>query len=57
MRLKGRLPTFIANSLSGRDFNVSVNSTYSEIQEQEMGVPQGSIISVTLFSIKVNILA
>ena len=38
-------------------FNVRVNSTYSEIQEQEMGVPQGSILSVTLFSIKINSLA
>ena len=33
------------------------NSTYSDIQEQEMGVPQGSILSVTLFSIKINSLA
>jgi hypothetical protein len=30
------------------------NLTYSDIQEQEMGVPQGSILSVTLFSIKIN---
>ena len=27
------------------------------MQEQEMGVPQGSILSVTLFSIKINSLA
>jgi hypothetical protein len=38
-------------------FNVRVNSTYSDIQEQEMGVPKGSILSVTLFSIKINNLA
>ena len=37
--------------------NVRVNSTYSEIQEQEMGVPQGNILSVTLFSFKINSLA
>ena len=37
-----------------REFNVRVNSTYSDIQEQEMGVPQGSILSVTLFSIIIN---
>jgi hypothetical protein len=37
--------------------NVRVNSTYSDIQEQEMRVPQGSIFSVTLFSIKINSLA
>jgi hypothetical protein len=39
------------------EFNVRVNSTYSDIQEQEMGVPQGSILSVTLFSIQINSLA
>jgi hypothetical protein len=50
--LKGNLSTFISNFLSDRAFNVGVNSTYSDIQEQEMGVPQGSILSVTLFSIK-----
>ena len=37
--------------------NVRVNATYSDIQEQEMRVPQGSIFSVTLFSIKINSLA
>ena len=55
--LKGNLPTFISNFLSDREFNVRVNSTYSDIQEQEMGVPHGSIRSVTLFSIKINSLA
>ena len=57
MGLKGKLPNFISNFLSDREFNVRVNSTYSDIQEQEMGVPQGSILSVTLFSIKINSLA
>jgi hypothetical protein len=36
---------------------VRVNSTYSGIQDQEMGVPERSILSVTLFSIKINSLA
>ena len=44
MGLTGKLPNFISNFLS-------------DIQEQEMGVPQGSILSVTLFSIKINSLA
>jgi hypothetical protein len=48
---------FIFLLLSDREFNVRVNSTYSDIQEQEMGVPQGSILSVTLLSIKINSLA
>jgi hypothetical protein len=57
MGLKAKLPNFISNFLSDREFNVGVNSTYSDNQEQEMGVPQGSILSVTLFSIKINSLA
>ena len=57
MGLKGKLPNFISNFLSDTEFTVRVNSTYSDIQEQEMGVPQGSILSVTLFSIKINSLA
>ena len=52
--LKGNLPNFISNFLSDRHFNVRVNSTFSDEYDQEMGVPQGSILSVTLFSIKIN---
>ena len=32
-----------------------MGSTLSELHEQEMGVPQGSILSLALFSIKINI--
>ena len=46
--LRGRIPVFIFKCLS---------STLSDPFEQEMGVPQGSILSVTLFSLKINILA
>ena len=49
--LKGRLPNFIINFLSNRHFKVRVGSTLSDLQDQEEGVPQGSILSVTLFSI------
>ena len=52
--LKGRLPTFVRNFLSKRAFNVRVGSTLSEAHNQEQGVPQGSILSVTLFSLKRN---
>ena len=38
MGLKGMLPNFISNFLSDREFNVRVNSTYSDIQEQEIAV-------------------
>ena len=57
MGLKGKLFIFISNFLSDREFNVRVNSTYSDIQEQEIGVPQGSILSVTLLGIQINSLA
>ena len=52
--LKGRLPHFIDNFLSNRNFKVHVGTTLSDLQGQEEGVPQGSILSVTLFSIKIN---
>jgi len=52
--LKGRLPSFISSFLSDREFKVRVGSTLSDLHEQEMGVPQGSILSVTLFNIKIN---
>lgn len=54
MGLRGRLPTFISNFLSNREFRVRVGSTLSDAQPQEMGVPQGSILSVTLFIVKIN---
>ena len=31
-----------------------MGSTFSDSHPQEMGVPQGSILSVTLFSVKIN---
>ena len=52
--LKGRLPNFIDNFLSDRKFKVRVGTTLSDLEGQEEGVPQGSILSVTLFSIKIN---
>ena len=52
--LKGRLPNFIWNFLSDRSFNVRIGSTLSDTFEQEQGVPQGSILSPTLFNIKIN---
>ena len=51
--LKGRLPHFIDNFLSNRNFKVRVGTTLSDLQGQE-GVPKGCILSVTLFSIKIN---
>lgn len=52
--LRGRLPVFISAFLNERYFRVRVGNTLSGRREQEMGVPQGCILSVTLFSIKIN---
>ena len=35
-------------------FKVRVGATLSDLTKQEMGVPQGSILSVTLFGLKIN---
>ena len=52
--LKGRLPVFIKSFLADRSMQVRVGSTLSDQFEQAQGVPQGSILSTTLFNIKIN---
>ena len=54
MGLRGRLPNFIKAFLTDRKFQVRIGTTLSDIQKQEEGVPQESILSVTLFNIKIN---
>ena len=51
------MPIFITKFLENRNFKVRLGSTFSDVFDQEMGVPQGSILSVTLFSHKINSLA
>ncbi|KAG1680025.1 RNA-directed DNA polymerase from mobile element jockey [Nymphon striatum] len=52
--LRGRMPIFIKHFLTNRKFRVRVGTTFSDYFDLEMGVPQGSILSVTLFSLKIN---
>lgn len=52
--LRGRLPLFISSFLTNRQFQVRLGSVLSDFFSQEMGVPQGSILSVTLFILKIN---
>ena len=54
--LRNRLPLFIENFLKNRQFHVRLGSSSSDLFDQEMGVdqPQGTILSVTLFGLKIN---
>ena len=52
--LRGRLPTFIENFLAHRAMLVQVSSSLSDYYDQDQGVPQGGVLSTTLFSIKIN---
>ena len=52
--IRGRLAYLISAFLNEHQFRVRVGDTFSNPHKQEMGVPQGSILSFTLFSIKIN---
>ena len=52
--LRGNLPVFISNYLHKREFRVKLGSVLSDSFVQENGVPQGGILSVTLFGLKIN---
>ena len=52
--LRGRLPVLLRDFLSGRVFRVRVGSTLSAPRVQEEGVPQGSVLSVSLFAVAIN---
>ena len=52
--LRGHLPIYIQNFLTDRYFRVRIGNLLSDQYPQELGVPQGSILSPTLFNIKIN---
>ena len=52
--LRGRLPNFIKSFLLDRQFLVWIGSTFTNLYKQEERVLQGSILSVTLFNIRIN---
>ena len=52
--LRGRMPEFVGKFLTDESFHVRVGSCLSDAFTQEMGVPQGSILSVTLFLLQIN---
>ena len=53
---RGHLPTFTDGFLSNQLFKFRAGSTLSDRYEQEMDVPQGSILSAVLFSLTFMIL-
>ena len=56
--LRGNLPIFIQNFLTERTFNILLLGTlYSDTFDHEEGVPQGAILSTTLFNVKLNDIA
>lgn len=52
--LRGNMPIFISNFLTNRSFRVKLRSVFSSQFGQEAGVPQGSMLSVTLFGLRIN---
>lgn len=54
---RGRILGIIKSYLEMRTFRVKLGSTFSRVFLQENGVPQGGVLSVTLFIIKMNSIA
>ena len=51
---RGHLPLFLSNFLASRTFSVDLRGARSSSFEQHEGVPQGSVLSTTLFLLAVN---
>ncbi|XP_075167662.1 uncharacterized protein LOC142239777 [Haematobia irritans] len=52
--IKGNMAAFISNFLKDRTFCCLIGNTYSNYFNLENGVPQGSVLSVTLFLHAIN---
>lgn len=52
--INGHTLEFIINFLQNRKFIVSSNNEMSRERVLESGIPQGSVLSVTLFLITIN---
>jgi hypothetical protein len=53
-QIKGHLAMFLLNFMANRRFRVRLGTVLSPPRIQENGVPQGSVLSVTLFAIAIN---
>lgn len=54
---RGNLPKFLSDFMHNRIFRVRLGDTLSTVRPLENGIPQGSILSVTLFLIAINDIA
>ena len=54
MGVRGKMLNFLIEFLTDRFLKVKVGNTLSSAYRQEEGVPQGSILSVTCFSVAIN---
>ena len=54
MGLRGHLAFFIQNFLRRRVFRAKVGNHISSVHTQDEGVPQGSVLSCTLFALAIN---
>ena len=52
--IKGHLPIFIRNFMMERTFQVRIDNIYSRNFQLVNGVPQGSVLSGTLFTLAIN---
>ena len=52
--MRGNLPVFLQNFLKNRQIKVKIGQTHSELVDVDEGVPQGSVLSCTLFAIAID---
>ena len=52
--LRGSLPKYLTAFLAERLFSVKIKNHLSTVKLQQNGIPQGSVLSVTLFILKIN---
>lgn len=52
--LSGHLLHFVQNFLKNRTFQVGIGNHKSKVNREETGVPQGSVLAVTLFIVAMN---
>ena len=54
MGIKGRMLKFIKELISERWIKVKVGGSTSQNKQTDLGIPQGGLLSITLFLVSVN---